>query len=574
MRNKPLSTTVKETYALYSGGLSVKEIAEIRKLVESTIYTHIADLISRGLVKLGDVVGEWKIKEILKVLNERSKDSLSEIKSQLGDSFTYGEIKCVRAFTKLQDNETPTQKLSEALIREENKNPKEVAKQEIFTVGELTKYIKNLLESDRKLNNLLVRGEISNLKYHNSGHIYFSLKDKESQIDCALFKRVGENLEFELKHGMKVIIGGNIEVYKPRGNYELIVEEIQPDGLGSLNLAFIQLKEKLEKEGLFLDKYKKKIPKFPKTIGIITSPTGAVIQDMLNIIKRRYPLVEILIIPTPVQGKKATNSIVQSIELMNELSEVDCIILGRGGGSLEDLWCFNEEKVARAIFESDIPIISAIGHETDFTISDFVADYRAPTPSAAAEKVVPDIEELYEDLYNFNIRIIQAIKHLINFNKSYLKQILNRPLFKRPFDKIHDHYKDIDHISYELKTVMLDNIRSKRKELEITESEILIFDPKSILKREHKDLDHTSYKLQIAISSNLKSKRKELEIIESKIYALNPKSILKRGYSIVMKNSKIIKDSFDVKIKDKMEIILHKGKLNVQVKKIQKDQNA
>jgi len=396
----------------------------------------------------------------------------------------------------------------------------------IFTVGGLTKYIKDLLESDKKLTNLLVKGEISNLKQHSSGHIYFSLKDKESQIKCLLFKRVVNSLKFNLEHGMKIIIRGNIELYEPQGEYSIIIEEIQPDGLGALNLAFIQLKEKLEKEGLFSREHKKPLPKFPKVIGIITSQTGAVLQDILNIIKRRYPLVKILIVPTVVQGKGAANSIVESIKLMNEFSHVDSIILGRGGGSLEDLWCFNEEIVARAIFGSKIPIISAVGHETDFTIADFVADYRAPTPSAAAEKIVPDIQELYETLHNFHIRDIQAIKYLIEFHRSDLNQILKRSLFKRPFDKIHAHYKEIDHISYKLQTVIL---------------------------------------------NNLSSKRKRLEIIESKISALNPRSILKRGYSIIMKNNKIIKDSSDVKISNNIDIILHKGKLNAQVKKIQKN---
>ena len=518
MENKNISETVRETYRLYTEGFLVQEIASQRGLVESTIYSHFADLILNRLIKLDDIIDKEKKEEILEVLKENDVEGLKEIKLLVNESITYGEIVCVLAFVKLQ-NEGDLTKIVVPEIQG-------VQKSEIFTVGELTKYIKNLLESDKQLSNLFVRGEISNLTFHNSGHTYFSLKDKESQIRCVLFRRVGEDLKFNLEHGMKVIIRGDIEVYKPRGDYSIIVEEVQPDGLGSLNLAFIQLKEKLKKEGLFLDKFKKILPKFPKTIGIITSPTGAAIQDILKVIKRRYPFVKVLIATTLVQGKGASDSIIESIKLMNEFSNVDSIILGRGGGSLEDLWCFNEEKVARAIFESKIPIISAVGHETDITIADFVADYRAPTPSAAAEKIVPDIQEIYENLHNFRIRNIQAIKHLIESYKSNLKQILNRPLFKRPFDRINEYYKDLDHISYQLYTI---------------------------------------------ISNNVNSKRNEIEIVGSKISALNPKSILQRGYSIVMKNNKIIKASSDVKIRENINIILHEGELSAQVKKIQKN---
>lgn len=416
-------------------------------------------------------------------------------------------------------------KLKTDKLDEQEELPKYL-RDKILTVLELTKYIKNVLESDRKLTNLWVRGEISNLIQHASGHIYFSLKDKESRIRCIIFRRVNEHLSFALEHGMKIIVKGNIEVYEPYGEYSIIIEEIQPDGLGALNLAFIQLKNKLEKEGLFSDEHKKPLPNFPKVIGIITSSSGAAIQDILNIIKRRYSLVRILIAPTVVQGKGAANSIVESIRLMNELPYVDVIILGRGGGSLEDLWCFNEEIVARAIFESDIPIISAVGHETDFTIADFVADYRAPTPSAAAEKVVPDAQELYNLVHNLHIRNIQAIRYLIETHKSNLKQILNRTIFKRPFDRIYFY---------------------------------------------HREIDHTAYKLQTTISKTITSKRKELEIIESKMTALSPKSILKRGYSIIIKNDKVVKSFSDVEVYDNINVILHKGKLDAQVKKIRRN---
>ena len=382
------------------------------------------------------------------------------------------------------------------------------------------------MKGDKELGDFYLRGEISAPKQYSSGHTYFTLKDEQSQINCVLFKHNCGNLKFNLEHGMKVIIRGSIDVYEPRGNYSIIVEEIQPDGIGALNLAFIQLKNKLEKQGLFLDKHKKQLPKFPKTIGLITSLSGAVMHDVLNVLKRRYPLVKVLIVPTPVQGKEATNSIVNAVALINQGDyEVDVIILARGGGSLEDLWCFNEESVARAIFQSRVPIISAIGHETDFTIADFVADYRAPTPSVAAEKAVPEINELKKSINDFNERVSNAIINLIKTNKSLLSQIANRPIFKRPLEAIHVYYQNIDNLEYMLKT-------------KISQSMIL--------------------------------KRKKLEILESRLFALNPKAILERGYGIVMKDNKIIKNANEVKIDSNINIVLYKGEIEAKVKRTKK----
>ena len=396
----------------------------------------------------------------------------------------------------------------------------------IFSVSEITGHIKNILKGDKELEDFYLRGEISTPKQYPSGHTYFTLKDEKSQIKCILFKRNVENIKFNLEHGMKVIIRGSIDVYEPRGDYSVIIEDIQPDGIGALNLAFIQLKNKLEKQGLFLNEHKKQLPQFPKTIGLITSLSGAVMHDVLNVLKRRYPLVKVLIVPTPVQGKEATNSIVNAITLINQREyDIDIIILARGGGSLEDLWCFNEESVARAIYQSRVPLISAIGHETDFTIADFVADYRAPTPSAAAEKAVPDINELKKLTTNFNERILNAIAHLIKSNKSLLDQIANRPIFRKPLEVIHTYYQKID--SFE-------------------------------------------FMLQTKISQNISLKRKNLEILDSKLSALNPKAILERGYSIVMQNNKIIKNADEVKIDSNINVVLYKGEIEAKVKGIKK----
>ncbi|MEK6927048.1 MAG: exodeoxyribonuclease VII large subunit [Nanoarchaeota archaeon] len=394
----------------------------------------------------------------------------------------------------------------------------------IFSVSEITRHIKMILEGDKSLVNFYLRGEISSPKQYTSGHTYFTLKDETSQISCILFRRNRENMKFNLEHGMKVIIKGSIEVYEPYGKYNIIVEEIHPEGIGALNLAFIQLKDKLEKQGLFSAKHKKQLPKFPKTIGLITSLSGAVMHDVLNVLKRRYPLVKVLIVPTMVQGKGASNSVIDAIELINQYG-VEVIILARGGGSLEDLWCFNEESVARAIFQSKIPIISAIGHETDFTIADFVADYRAPTPSVAAEKAVPDINELKKLIETFDERMLNAIHNLIKTNKYHLDQIANRPIFKKPLEAIRAYYQKIE--SFE-------------------------------------------YMLQTKIAQYLNLKRKNLEILDSKLSALNPKAILERGYSIVMKGDRVIKNANDVQIDNNINVIFYKGELEAEVKKIKK----
>jgi exodeoxyribonuclease VII large subunit len=285
---------------------------------------------------------------------------------------------------------------------------------QIFSVAEITSYIKNKLINDKNLQKIWVQGEISNFTSHSSGHFYFTLKDEDSQLPCAMFRWANENLKFKLQEGMKILAQGNLDVYVPQGRYNFVVLEVHPKGTGQLYLKYMQLKKKLLDEGLFEVKYKKQIPSYPQTIGVVTSPTGAALRDILNVTKRRYPLAEIVVVPTLVQGDTAAEDIVRAIHLINKYKDVDVAIVGRGGGSFEDLWPFNEEIVARTIFESHIPIISAVGHETDFSISDFVADLRAPTPSAAAELVVPDKKEIAREIAGFVnalfLNMIGAIK--------------------------------------------------------------------------------------------------------------------------------------------------------------------
>ena len=403
--------TIMKTYHYYKQGNSINQIAELRNLKETTIYGHIAKLISSELINVDEIVNQDKKKKILEGLKNQKFEDLKEIKEQLDDSITYEEIRCVLSSLKIKNKSRPENLVEKSpeLNHEEhselfnklkhwcdkvaeekgipsffilhldtlkqivNKKPKdkkeleeingmgkkkiesygeeilkiinpedkeiltideEVSeletnigspKNDILTVKELTNYIKNLLESDNKLNNLFVRGEISNMRKQSSGHIYFSLKDEETQIKCVFFRRANENLDFELEDGMKIIIKGEIEVYRPRGEYSIIVEEIHPDGLGALHLAFTQLKKKLEKEGLFSIEHKKQIPKFPKTIALITSPSGAALQDILKVIKKRYPLVKVLLFPTIVQGKKSAPQIIESINLVNQISNIDIV---------------------------------------------------------------------------------------------------------------------------------------------------------------------------------------------------------------------------------------------------------
>ncbi len=329
----------------------------------------------------------------------------------------------------------------------------------VLTVSELTSTIKEILESNNELKNIAVRGEISNLTQHNSGHIYFTLKDEECQVSCAFFKGRNQHLDFKLEHGMKIIAKGSVEVYRVRGNYQIVVREVRQDGVGELHKKFLLLKERLSKEGLFDAKYKKPLPVFPNTIGIVTSLDGAVLHDMVNIIERRWPFLEIVIAPTKVQGIDAAPTIVEGIELLNQLN-VDVIIIGRGGGSLEDLWCFNEESVARAIFKSKIPIISAVGHETDFSISDFVADIRAATPSNAAELIVPNVNDIKGQIELKERMLLNGFKQLL-----------------------HQNYQDIDTFEQLITRSFESQIKFLLQEVEYTNTRLNDLNPKAILKR-------------------------------------------------------------------------------------------
>ena len=378
-----------------------------------------------------------------------------------------------------------------------------------ISVTELNSYIKNKIADDEYLNNVLVKGEISNFKNHYTGHMYFTLKDENSLIKCIMFKSYAQKLDFMPKDGMKVFALGGVSVFERDGVYQIYVKAMQEDGVGVLYKKYEELKQRLEEEGYFDVAHKQKIPKMPKTIGVLTSQTGSVIRDIINVSTRRNPNVHIRLLPVPVQGEGAAEKIADGIRIMNENKLADVLILARGGGSLEDLWPFNEEIVAHAVYNSKIPVISAVGHETDFSISDFVADLRAPTPSAAAELAVPDIYEVKQKINTCQNRLRLSLVKKVEIMKLRYEKCMSSRVFKEPLRNINDNYLKIDTYIKRLESC----IQAKQKE----------------------------------------EKTKYVELV-SKLDALSPLKTLTRGYSLVEKDGEIIKSVNDVKSEDKIDI--------------------
>ena len=353
----------------------------------------------------------------------------------------------------------------------------------VFTVGQINRYIKNLLENDFILNSLLVQGEISNFKAHSSGHWYFTLKDAAGAISCVIFRQDAQQIPFLPENGMQVILYGQISLYERSGQYQLYGEFLEPVGMGALQLAFEQTKEKLAAEGLFDADFKREIPDHVSCIAVITSPTGAAVRDMIQIAKRRDPRVKIAVFPTLVQGEAAAGEIVKSLRLANEWGKADVILLGRGGGSMEDLWAFNEESVARAIFASEIPVISAVGHETDFTIADFVADLRAPTPSAAAELATEELEAVRQAVQEKTARLEREVQAVLLFAKRRLAAWQERPVLKRPLEGIRQMRDDLEQKQRLLQRELLWSLEKKRQRLQAAENGLQAVSPFSIMQR-------------------------------------------------------------------------------------------
>lgn len=393
-------------------------------------------------------------------------------------------------------------------------------KYDAISVTDLNKYIKDKIANDEALNNVLVKGEISNFKNHYTGHMYFTLKDENSLIKCIMFKTYTSNLKFMPKDGMKVMVFGTVSVFERDGVYQIYCKAMQEDGMGSLYTAYEELKAKLEKEGLFDVAHKKKIPTMPKCIGVLTSNTGAVIRDIINVSTRRNPNVYIKLLPVPVQGEGAAVKIAEAIRTMNEQKLADVIILARGGGSLEDLWPFNEEIVAREIYNSELPVISSVGHETDFTIADFVADLRAPTPSAAAELAVPNIADVALKINSYKNRYQLALKKKVEFMRLRYEKCMNQRVFKEPLQKIQEKYIVIDM-----------KIKS----------------------------------MQNSAEAMYKDKKGNAMKLIAKLDALSPLKTLMRGYSIVSLNGKSIKSAKDLNKDDEVELRLSDGSAKAKI---------
>ncbi len=413
---------------------------------------------------------------------------------------------------------------------------------EYLTVSQINAYINKKLKFDNNLKNIYVKGEISNFKTYPSGHSYFTLKDKNSQIPAVMFKGRRRYLKFEPENGMKVIVKGKIEVYERDGKYQLYASSITEDGLGELHIAFEQLKKKLDKEGLFDDAHKKEIPKYPKRIGVVTARTGAAVKDIITTIKRRYPYCEILVFSTLVQGEMASGQIVRQIRHAQNF-DIDTLIVGRGGGSIEDLWPFNEEIVAREIHSCKIPVISAVGHETDWTISDFVADKRAPTPTAAAEIAVPEINEIKYKVTQLNQRINKSINDKLIQSKQKVDDISQKQIFKTP-ESI-----------YEIKQMHLDNLIGK---LNVTSKDIISENKNKLLKIESRAVLRNPEEVT-------KTKRELFLRNVDKLTILDPLLTLKRGYSIAKIDDKVISSAKDVESGDELDIEFDDGTVNTKV---------
>ena len=394
-----------------------------------------------------------------------------------------------------------------------------------MTVSELNVFIKNMFDSNRLLANVYVRGEISNFVNHRSGHLYFTLKDEEGQIRGVMFRSSAIKLKFIPENGMKVTVCGSITVYPRDGSYQIYVTSMQPDGIGALYLAYEQLKNKLEAEGLFSELHKKFIPEFPKKIGVITSPTGAAVRDIINVIGRRYPLAELYLYPALVQGDGAVETLIAGIDYFDKSRLVDTVIIGRGGGSIEDLWAFNSEKLARRIFDCNVPVISAVGHETDFTICDFVSDMRAPTPSAAAELSVPDIREVVMRIDSLSDRADRSLNRITEKYRERVNSLICSPVLKKPEKIIEPLRQDLNSLSADLQSLYTGLVV---------------------------ELRHT-------LGENV-----------AKLEALNPLSVLSRGYSVLTKNNKTISSVDLLKNGDIISIRLKDGSVEAITERIVK----
>lgn len=433
-----------------------------------------------------------------------------------------------------------------------------------LTVTQLTKYIKFKIDNDPNLMNVFLKGEISNFKAHTRGHMYFTIKDENSRINAVMFDRDAKKLNFVPQDGMKVMVVGRISVYEATGGYQIYVSEMIEDGVGNLYIEFEKLKKKLAGEGLFDKSHKRPIVKIPKKIGVVTASTGAAVRDIMTTIKRRWPLVEVILFPSLVQGENASKDIVKQINKAQEF-DLDTLIVGRGGGSIEDLWPFNEEIVARAIYNSKIPVISGVGHEIDFTIADFVADLRAPTPTAAAEMAVPNKIDFYNHLNQINIRLNKVIENNINNYKNKLISLKDSYIFKNPLNIYLVKEEQFDNLIERLKLNLVNLTNINKEKVKSIKNSYIFNNPSIIYSNKKDDLSKNIEKLNINIKNvKLSLDQKYINLI-NKLEILNPLLTIKRGYSISKSNNKVITSIKDVKKDDLINIEVTDGVINTKV---------
>lgn len=445
-----------------------------------------------------------------------------------------------------------------------------------LSVKALTKYIKRKFDADPHLRDVYVTGELSNVKVHSSGHIYFTLKDDSSRINATMFRSQASKLSFKPEEGMKVFIRGDVNVYEASGAYQLYAQTMEPDGIGGLFVAYNQLKERLQKEGLFNPNFKQPIPQFPKTIGVLTATTGAAIRDICTTINRRYPQAEILIYPTLVQGAGAAPNITENIYLANRHGFCDVLIVGRGGGSIEDLWAFNEEIVARAIFESRIPVISAVGHETDTTIADFVADMRAPTPTAAAELAVPNQQQLYQQILHHQSILHQMMTSKLNFERNRLTKLQNSYPLATPERLYRPFIERLIQVDLSLQNATKLYMMNERSKLQSIDSKMKLYSPVHQLTAAKQQLAHRTQtltnRMQQQLAQNKVAFTNQLRMLE----ALNPLALMSKGFSVAYKEENVVKSVHELEKGDVIQVTFQDGYAEAKIEKkhVQKEGEA
>ena len=439
-----------------------------------------------------------------------------------------------------------------------------------LTVKALTKYIKRKFDADPHLREVHVKGELSNVKVHTSGHIYFTLKDDGARINATMFRGQAAKLSFVPEEGMQVFIRGDVNVYEVGGTYQLYAQTMEPDGIGGLFVAFNQLKERLQKEGLFNPNFKQPIPQFPKTVGVLTATTGAAIRDICTTIGRRYPQAEICIYPTLVQGASAAANIAKNIQLANQQKMCDVLIVGRGGGSIEDLWAFNEEIVARAIFESRIPIISAVGHETDTTIADFVADLRAPTPTAAAELAVPNQQELYQRVLKSKSQLHQIVTARLTYERSRLTKLQTAYPLAMPERLYRPFTEKLAQMDTQLQNATQLYFMKQRNTLERMQASLQMQSPKQTVEYAKRQLDVTTQQLTRAAFAHIEQNKRQFSGVIRTLEALKPLAIMHKGFNVTYKEGKVIKSIEQLSKGDEIQLALSDGIAQAKILSTQK----